>query len=115
MTDERTNSVIALAPRVQMQDVRELIQRLDIPASGGGRIHVYYLQHADAEELALTLNSLVSGTLPSPSKTARSGQGGTALSAVVRELAEGVKITADPATNSLVIQASREGFATIST
>ena len=114
MTDERTNSVIALAPRVQMQEVRELIRRLDIPASGGGRIHVYYLQHADAEELALTLNSLVSGSLTSPSATARGGQGATALSAVVRELADGVKITADPATNSLVIQSSREGFETIS-
>ena len=114
MTDERTNSVIALAPRVQMQEVRELIRRLDIPVSGGGRIHVYYLQHADAEELALTLNSLVSGTLASPSATARSGQGAASLSAVVRELAEGVKITADPATNSLVIQSSREGYDTIS-
>ncbi len=115
MTDERTNSVIALAPRVQMQDVRKLIRRLDIPVRGGGRIHVYYLQHADAEELSLTLNSLVSGGgTVSPSKTARSGQGATSLSAVVQELAEGVKITADPATNSLVIQSTREGYETIS-
>jgi general secretion pathway protein D len=114
MTDERTNSVIALAPRVQMQDVRELIRRLDIPVSGAGKIHVYYLQHADAEELALTLSSLVSGTLSSPSSTARGGQGATSLSAVVQELADGVKITADPATNSLVIQSRREGFETIS-
>jgi len=114
MTDERTNSVIVLAPRVQMTDVRKLIRRLDIPASGGGRIHVYYLQHADAEELALTLNSLVQGSLPSPSSKARSGQGAPSLAAVVQELADGVRITADPATNSLVIQASREGFETIS-
>jgi len=110
MSDERTNSVIALAPRIQMQEVRELVRRLDIPVTGGGKIHVYYLQHADAEELALTLNSLVSGTAPSPSKSARSGQGATSLAAVVQELADGVKITADPATNSLVIQSSREGL-----
>ncbi|MBW2715013.1 MAG: type II secretion system secretin GspD, partial [Deltaproteobacteria bacterium] len=114
MTDERTNSVIVLAPRVQMGEVRNLIKRLDIPISGGGRIHVYYLQHADAEELALTLNSLVSGTIASPSSSARSGQGATSLAAVVQELADGVKITADPATNALVIQSSREGFETIS-
>ncbi|MBW2692142.1 MAG: type II secretion system secretin GspD [Deltaproteobacteria bacterium] len=114
MTDERTNSVIALAPRAQMQDVRKLIERLDIPVSGSGRIHVYYLQHSDAEELALTLSSLVSGTMPSPSSTASSGQGATSLRAVVQGLAEGVKITADPATNSLVIQSSREGFDTLS-
>jgi len=115
MPDGRTNSVIVLAPRVRMQEVRELINRLDVPVTGGGRIHVYYLQHADAEELALTLNSLVSGGgTTSPSKTARSGQGGTSLAAVVKELADGVKITADPATNSLVIQSTREGYDTIS-
>ncbi len=114
MTDERTNSVIALAPRAQMKDVRKLIERLDIPVSGSGRIHVYYLQHADAEELSLTLSSLVSGTLPSPSSAASSGQGATSLRAVVQGLAEGVRITADPATNSLVIQSSREGFDTLS-
>jgi general secretion pathway protein D len=114
MTDERTNSVIALAPRAQMKDVRKLIERLDIPVSGSGRIHVYYLQHADAEELSLTLSSLVSGTLPSPSSAASSGQGAASLRAVVQGLAEGVRITADPATNSLVIQSSREGFDTLS-
>jgi general secretion pathway protein D len=114
MTDERTNSVIALAPRAQMQDVRKLIDRLDIPVTGSGRIHVYYLQHADAEELALTLSSLVTGSVPSPSAGASSGQGAQSLRAVVQGLAEGVKITADPATNSLVIQSSREGFDTLS-
>ncbi len=114
MTDERTNSVIVLAPRAQMAEVRQLIERLDIPVTGSGRIHVYYLQHADAEELALTLSSLVSGTMPAPSATAASGQGATSLRAVVQGLAEGVKITADPATNSLVIQSSREGFDTLS-
>ena len=31
--------------------VRDLVRKLDVPVSGGGEIHVYYLQHADAEEL----------------------------------------------------------------
>jgi general secretion pathway protein D len=114
MTDERTNSVIALAPRAQMQDVRKLIERLDIPVSGSGRIHVYYLQHAAAEELALTLSSLVTGALPASSAQTVSDGGAQALRSVIQGLAEGVKITADPATNSLVIQSSREGFDTIS-
>jgi len=115
MTDERTNSVIALAPRAQMQEVRKLIDRLDIPVSGSGRIHVYYLQHADAEELALTLSSLVTGAMPAPSASSASSQGAVqSLRSVVQGLAEGVKITADPATNALVIQSSREGFDTLS-
>jgi hypothetical protein len=32
-----------------------------VPVEGGGRIQVYYLKHADAEELADTLNSLLGG------------------------------------------------------
>jgi general secretion pathway protein D len=114
ITDERTNSVIAMAPRTQMQDVRKLIERLDIPVSGSGTIHVYYLQHAAAEELAQTLQSLVSGTVPASSAKDVSAGGAQALRAVIQGLAEGVKITADPATNSLVIQSSREGFNTLS-
>ena len=35
--------------------------KLDVPVAGGGRIQVYYLKHADAEELAETLNSLLGG------------------------------------------------------
>ena len=114
ITDERTNSVIALAPRARMREVRELIARLDIPVSGGGRIHVYYLQHADAEELSLTLSSLISGAAASPSAAASGSQGVQALRAVVQGLVGGVQITADPATNALVIQASRDGFETLS-
>ena len=114
ITDERTNSVIALAPRARMREVRELIARLDIPVSGGGRIHVYYLQHADAEELSATLSSLISGAAASPSAAASGSQGVQALRAVVQGLVGGVQITADPATNALVIQASRDGFETLS-
>ena len=40
---------------------RGLIEKLDIPVHGQGRIQVYYLKHADAEELAETLNSLIGG------------------------------------------------------
>jgi len=46
----------------------------------------------------------------------RSGQAAVqaqALRSVVTELAEGITLTADPATNSLVIQASKEAFETV--
>ena len=61
ITDERTNSLIVLAARAQLEDVRALVRKLDVPVTGGGRIHVYYLQYADAEELAQTLAALISG------------------------------------------------------
>jgi general secretion pathway protein D len=121
ITDARTNSMIVLASRQRIADIRDVVRRLDVPVSGGGRIHVYYLNHADAEELAETLSSLISGQ-PRRSDTgagagAISGAAGQAaqqaLRSVVTELAEGVTVTADPATNSLVVQASQEGFSTL--
>ena len=66
LTDTRTNSLIVLASRSQMDDIRELVAKLDVPVIGGGRIHVYYLNHANAEELAQTLNALISGQPVAP-------------------------------------------------
>jgi general secretion pathway protein D len=118
ITDERTNSLIVLAARTQIEEVRNLARKLDVPVAGGGRVHVYYLQHADAEELSQTLNSLISGA---PAPAAGGGPAGVAgaaspaqtLRAVVAGLAEGITVTADPPTNSLVIQASQEGYAAL--
>ena len=111
LTDTRTNSLITLAPRSQLDAVRELVRKLDVPVSGGGEIHVFYLQHADAEELSQTLNSLVGGA-PRGGGGAAAGGGGQAqaIRTAVTALAEGVKVTADPATNALVIQARKEGY-----
>jgi general secretion pathway protein D len=114
LTDERTNSLIVLSSRNELDDIRALVDKLDVPVTGGGRIHVYYLAHANAEDLTQTLTSLVSGR-PTPPGGGAGAVGGAAqqLRAAVAGLAEGLSITADPATNSLVIQASQEGFRTI--
>ncbi len=111
ITDERTNSLIVLASRSQLQDIRDFVRTIDVVVEGGGRIQVYYLKHADAEELAQTINALVSGA---PATTgAPAGAPPQALRAAVTELAGGATVTADPATNSLVIQASPEGYASL--
>ncbi len=116
ITDDRTNSLIVLASRGQLEDVRDLIRKLDVPVTGGGAIRVYYLKHADAEELAQTLTGLVSsGGGPAPS-TGRAGPGAASaqsLRSAVTELQGGVNLTADPATNSLIIQASKEAYETL--
>ncbi len=119
ITDDRTNSLIALAPRGQLEEVRALVRKLDVPVSGGGEIHVYYLQHADAEELSQTLQALVSGTARSPSggggaTPATGGGQAQAIRTAVTALADGIRVTADPATNSLVIQARKEGYDALS-
>jgi general secretion pathway protein D len=111
ITDERTNSLVALASRATLEEIRDFIRRIDVPVEGGGRIQVYYLKHADAEELADTLNSLLGGG------PAGGGAGGAQpgvspqIAGQVADISSGVgTVTADVATNSLVIQASPEGY-----
>jgi general secretion pathway protein D len=120
ITDERTNSLIVLASRQRTGEIREVVARLDVPVSGGGRIHVYYLRHADAEELANTLSALLSGQPAAPSGGATPGTtlasaagSAQALRTSISELAAGVSVTADLPTNSLLIQASQEGYNTL--
>jgi len=116
ITDERTNSLLVLAARSALQEIRELVRQLDIPLSGAGRIQVYYLKNADAEELATTLNGMLSGqptggtTGPGRSGAAPGTAGPQSLRSTVTELAEGITVNPDPATNSLVIQASKEAY-----
>ncbi len=128
ITDQRTNSLIVLASRQRTAEIRDVVGRLDVEVRGGGRIHVYYLKYADAEELANTISALLSGQPAAP--TGLPGQLGSTLGgglaqaaaassaqglrASIVELAEGVTVTADPPTNSLLIQASQEGYNTLS-
>lgn len=114
ITDARTNALIILAARTTLEEMRALIRRLDVPVEGQGRIQVYYLRHADAEELSDTLNSLLGGG-PAPGGAASAAAVAAGLQPQqlrsVSEIANLVSsITADVGTNSLVIQASPEGF-----
>ncbi len=108
--DDRTNSVIVSANQKGQEQVRELIQKLDRKVSasaGGSRIHVIYLQFADAEQVSQTINNLASGT---GARTAPPGGGAPAPTA----LFEGaIKIAADKPTNSLVITGSPSDFQTV--
>jgi general secretion pathway protein D len=127
ITDERTNSLIVLASRSRTAEIRDVVLRLDVQVPGGGRIHVYYLKYADAEELANTVSALLSGQPAAPTSTGLSGGVGSAqttlassqagaaqaLRSSISELAGGVTVTADPPTNALLIQASQEGFKTL--
>ena len=102
IADTRTNVLLIMASERTYLRILELIRHLDVPVPGEGEIHVHPLQHADAQELSQTLSSLASGS------TARKGksktQGGV-------DLFEGeVKISADKATNSLVVVSSLRDY-----
>jgi general secretion pathway protein D len=106
VADERTNIIVVMASEGDTENIRQLIKSLDRETPRGqGRIHVYYLEHASAEELAKVLQDI-------PQQ-----QGGGAAQAEGRPTApvvsQMVRITADKATNSLIIMAEMEEYLTI--
>ncbi|MBK6847632.1 MAG: type II secretion system secretin GspD [Proteobacteria bacterium] len=100
VADPLTNSLIIVAAPASYLQIASLIKRLDVESEGvNQRIHVYNLENGSAEEVATTLSSLTSGGARS------SATPGAAT------LFEGeVKVTADKATNSLVIVASTKDY-----
>jgi len=97
--DERTNSLILLASEDDTVKIKRLVKLLDRePPRGEGDIRVYYLQHANAEDLTKVLTSL-------PSKqTAGAKKGKTPV------ISKEARIVADKATNSLVIMATKDDY-----
>lgn len=114
--DDRTNSLIVSANEKGMQDVREIVKKLDSrvnPNLGGNRFHVIFLQFADAEEISKTLSSLLGagggGTQGAP------GIGGAKVPTQSGQIFESsVKIAADKPTNSIVVTGTPADFATVS-
>ena len=116
LPDSRTNSMIVYAQQEMQDDVADLLKKIDIPASAGsGRINVYYLENADAEEVSKVLASLSKERTgaPTPVPGARPGVPATVAGVVSAELEGGVKVTADKATNALVIVASANDYETL--
>ncbi len=100
IADERTNTIVLLASEVDSLRVKSLISMLDKPTpKDKGKIRVYYLEHATAEELAKVLQAQTSGK----SKTTAKGGKAPLLSGQAT-------ITPDKATNSLVIMADNEDY-----
>ena len=98
--DDRTNTVVLLASEVDSLRVKSLISMLDKPTpKDKGKIRVYYLEYATAEELAAVLQAQTSG------KSKASAKGGKAPI-----LSGQATITPDKATNSLVIMADNEDY-----
>ncbi|WP_224249438.1 type II secretion system secretin GspD [Hyalangium gracile] len=114
--DERTNKLIIVASPAAFERIQQIVREVDVPTESGGRINVYPLENADAEELASTLQSLAQGTANRPrTPTPQPPPGGGIRNpTVAAELFSGeVKISADKSTNALVIVASQSDFKNI--
>jgi general secretion pathway protein D len=113
--DERTNKLIIVASPAAFERILQIVREVDVPTDQGGRINVYPLENADAEELASTLQSLAQGTANRPrTPVPQPPPGGGARSPTAAELFSGeVKISANKATNALVIVASQSDYRNI--
>lgn len=111
LPDERTNSLIVLATKRAIEKVKVIVARLDARVTSGqeGKIHVYYLKYAKAKTMSETLSSLTSGSGQKP--TAAGAAAGGAPK--VAEFEGGIKVTADEATNALIVTASAKDFQTM--
>ncbi|APJ03277.1 type II secretion system secretin GspD [Silvanigrella aquatica] len=123
LADERTNSVILVGPASGLDDVVRFIQRIDKPAmdqNSQTMVRVRPLDYADAEKLAQTLQALTQSSknqnspyrppfYPPPPPMPGTPGGSSTTGQAVADL-NGVKVTADKATNSLVIQGTKSAY-----
>ncbi|HTA19922.1 MAG TPA: type II secretion system secretin GspD [Polyangia bacterium] len=123
--DERSNQLIVIATDRAYARVLMLVKKLDVPIEGGdGRIHVYYCENANCDELAATLGAITgvavtgatggrarttrgSSTPAPPTPTPTPGQSNVNQSL----LFEGeVRINFDRPTNSLIVVSSLKDY-----
>ncbi len=124
--DERSNQLIIIANDRAYARILTLVKKLDVPIEGGdGRIHVYYCENANCDELAQTLGA-VTGVSVSGGGAARTSRGRTGAAPAPApggapanqpgqvgqiSLFEGdVRINFDRPTNSLIILSSLKDY-----
>lgn len=103
-----TNALIVTDSYSNIKKLTDIVNILDIePPKGKGKINVYYLKNASAEEVAKVLTGIVSKVPVGQ----QAGAPATGIRSVSFE--SGVLVTPDKATNSLVIIASPEDYETL--
>ena len=102
VADERTNTIVLLASEIDSLRIRKLITMVDKETPRGkGKVNVYYCKNATAEELAKVLQDL---------PTQQAGAAGAPGAKTAPVVAGKVRISADKATNSLIIMADKEDY-----
>jgi general secretion pathway protein D len=103
VADQRLNAIILFGDQSVRESIKLLISIIDTPSPETmGRINVYFLENADATELAKVLEVMIKGQQSARQTPAAAP--GAQVSPF--EAAGGISITPDKATNSLLIVAS---------
>ena len=104
VADSRLNALIIFGNNKDKEDIKKLIALIDVvPPTTSSKVNVYYLENADAVEVAKVLDGVVKGSSAATSP----GQPGAAAAPQQSPFEGGkISITPDKATNSLVIMAS---------
>jgi general secretion pathway protein D len=128
--DERSNQLIVIANERAYARVITMVKKLDVPIEGGdGRIHVYYCENANCDELAQTLGAVTgvsvtgggaggrartrTGAAPAPTP-APIPAGGAGAGQTPSQLFEGeVRINFDRPTNSLIVLSSLKDYQSV--
>ncbi|TAN38596.1 MAG: type II secretion system protein GspD [Nitrospirae bacterium] len=110
VSDPRLNAVILFGDRTVRESMKVLIGLIDTPSpEAQGRINVYFLENADATDLAKVLEGMIKGM-----QAPRQAAPGVQPQGSPFESAGGITITPDKATNSLLIVASPSDFQNLS-
>lgn len=110
VADQRLNAVVLFGDRATRQSMKSLINLLDVKASDTlGRINIYFLENADATELEKVLDNILKGSQPQRQQAVAG-----APAVMPFESVGGISITADKASNSLIIVASPADYHNLS-
>ena len=110
VSDSRLNAVVLFRGQEAREYMKSLIRLLDVPSpETQGRINLYFLENADATELAKVVDGIVKGA----SVQQRQAGTGTAPASPF-ESGGGITVTADKATNALIVVASPSDFQSLS-
>lgn len=100
VADQRLNAVVLFGDKGARESMKSLVSLIDIPSPEAlGRINVYFLENADASELAKVLEGIVKGARPQQPAPG-------AAPVTPFEAVGGIHITADKSANALIVVAS---------
>ena len=99
LPDERLNAIIVIASDKDLQEIKDIVARLDKPTpKGKSKVQVVRLKNADATKLASVLMGLAGVKSKSKNEPI---------------ISKNIKVVADKSTNSLVITAEPDEFAVL--